>query len=125
MSSTVVMSTPTVLQGTTSPYTAILKDETNTPIDGTILDALLLTYYDVATRAVINTREAQNVLNTNNVTIDVNGLLTWVIQPADAIILDPRRELEAHQALFTFSWAGGTRIARHEIQFFVEAITFG
>lgn len=57
---------------------------------------------------VVNSREDQNILNTNNVTIDESGAVEWSIQPADTSALT-RCE---HRAVFTFTKSDGEVIIR-------------
>ena len=50
----------------TAKYTAIIKDESSVAIAAASLTTLTLTLYDSA-GTIINSRNAQDVLNTNNV----------------------------------------------------------
>ena len=80
----------TVNEGATALYSATLKDETGTLINGPALDALTLTVYDVLTREIVNSRNYQDVLNKNNVTISATGDLQWTLTPADNVMItDP------------------------------------
>src|SRR2546421_8993806 len=119
MSSTVVLTTP-ILEKTTGIYPFELVDESNMGIDGAQIGTMTLTYYDKYTGQIINARQAQNVLNANNVTlVTVVGpplvtTVTWLLQPLDTVLVDARHELEQHIALFEWTWASGTRRAAHE-----------
>jgi len=100
---------------TSARYTATLTDETGAAIDGTALDAATLTLYDAATGTVINSRSAQDVKNTNGVTISAAGELVWVLAPADNAILGVAA-LETHVAFFLFTWGGaGSKACPHEV----------
>jgi len=127
--STVVLTTP-VLEHQTASYTFVLVDEAGTGIDGATINTLTLTYIDVATGTVINSRDNQDVHNTNNVTlITVTGpplvtTVTWSIQPEDAVLLGVRRAIEPHLAIFQWTWGGGTKHAAHKVQFGVEALIY-
>lgn len=88
-------------------YTATLTDETGAPIDGTALDTATLTLYDKLTGTAINSRTAQNVKNTNGVSISAQGALVWVLTPADNAILGSGA-IEEHVALFQVTWGGGS-----------------
>lgn len=57
---------------------------------------------------IINNRDAQDVLNTNNVAIDADGHVIWSLQPDDNIIVNPRRQIERHRAVFRFTWPTGS-----------------
>jgi len=97
-----------VNERTSAQYTATLTDELGAVIDGTALDTATLTLYDAATLTTINSRSAQNVKNTNSVTISAAGALVWALAPADNIIVREGNETEDHIALFTFTWGGGS-----------------
>ena len=106
-------------EGTTATYTATLQDEAGQPVALASLTSLTLTYYNVADGSIINSRNAQDVKNANNVTVHAtNGLVTWELQAADTVIVDStiatgRRE--QHKALFTWTWASGAKVGRHEV----------
>jgi len=108
-------------------YTAILKDRLGVVIPSTALTSLTLTLYALSFVPTppgtyyINNRNAQNVLNANGVTLDVNGNLTWAISPLDTVILEVTASYEYHVALF--QWVGpdvGT--GKQEVTFCVERI---
>lgn len=59
---------------------------------------------------VINTRDGQDVNNTNDVTIldtPTTGHVLWSVQPEDNIIVTNRRQVERHRAMFLFIWPTG------------------
>lgn len=103
-------------------YSATLKDETGAVVPAASLTALELTLWDVLTGTVVNSRDAQNVLNTNNVTVDGNGGLVWDIQPADnAIVRTTSTPFpERHRAMFYFTWSGGTKKGWHAVDLMVQ-----
>lgn len=114
----------TVLERTTARYTAVLTDEAGDPISAADLTTLTLTLYDQRSRTVINSRQAQNILNANQVTIDAEGQLVWTMQPADnALIGTPRPgTTERHIALFEWTWDAGSKAGRHELLIEVQQI---
>ena len=128
MSSTVILDT-ILLQDTTGIYSFELVDQNNAAIDVAQLETVTLTYYDKETRQIINTRDGQNILQANNVIITtvagppIVTTLIWSIQQEDTVIIDSRRELETHIALFEWTWAT-TRKGVHEVQFQVESILY-
>ena len=69
---------------------------------------------------VINSRAAQNALNANNVTIDANGLVTWLSQPADNVIQGnvPVGHVERHYALF--QWTTDSSAGNYLVQIDVQ-----
>ncbi len=105
-----------VNQGSSQVVTFTLLNEAGTAIPSAQLAAATLSLTDEETHVpgaspvegVINSRDYQNILNANNVTIhSTSGLVTWTMQPADNPILNPRRQIERHQATFRFAWSGG------------------
>lgn len=105
-------------------YTARLVDPGNAgaAIPGSALATLTLTLYNADTRAgaIVGARNKQNVLNTNDVTVDGTGLLTWHIQPADLAIQNARRFFEQHVALFEFTHTNGA--GSHAVALSVENV---
>lgn len=94
----------TFFENTTGEYTTTLKDASGTVIPTANIDSLTLTLKNKATGQIINSREAQSVLNTNNVTVHAtSGLLTWDIQAADTVLVKGSRvnpDRQEHIALF-------------------------
>tara|TARA_R110000787_G_scaffold180096_2_gene292180 strand:+ start:184 stop:534 length:351 start_codon:yes stop_codon:yes gene_type:complete len=109
----------------TAKYTATLNDESEVVVPLSALTTVTLTLYDKAKDSIINGRDAQNVLNTNNVTISAEGVLVWTMQAADnAIITTTLRNnaYERHVALFQFTWSSGTKSGKHELEYEVRQI---
>lgn len=106
-------------------YTVTLKDGDDTAISDGDLLTLTLTLYDVRTGDILNSRNAQNVLNASNVTV-ASGVVTWKMQPADNVIIATGLlvdEEEEHRALFTWTWTDSdtdTQTGRHEVALFVR-----
>lgn len=102
-------------EATSGRYTATIRDETETVLPVSLITVATLTLYaPTAPITIINSRNAQDVLNANGVTIDEAGLLTWTITPADTAISDATLDTERHIALFHFAW-GGDKGAYHEV----------
>lgn len=101
-----------ILEGVTFEHQFTIVDEDDVAIPDANLDALALTYYDRATGDVINSREDQDVLNDNNVTV-VNGVVTWSGQVADAAIVTATKDYEVHVALWEFTYET-TKKGKHE-----------
>ena len=104
-------------------YTCSIKDETEVAIPASSIATLTLTLYDVATGTILNARDAQDVLNANNVTIDSNGNLIWLVQPADHAVVSTRpNTIERHRGVFRYTWVDGvTKSDWHAVEFLVEA----
>lgn len=104
------------LELTSGQYTAVLTDEEGVAIDGTILTTMVLTLYNLdSDLTIINSRNDQDVLNTNGVTIDASGNLTWTISPADNAIVNSAAAAERHVALFEYTWSLGAKAGKHEV----------
>lgn len=109
----------------TARYKVILSDEAGAVIPLSDMTTITLTLYDDYTGTIINSRNAQNVKNTNNVTYTEAGLLTWTLQPNDNIIVssDVRtNSYEKHIALFEFTWDSGAKAGKHELEFQVRQL---
>jgi hypothetical protein len=116
------MSTFSVTERTSCRYTATLKDANNVVLPLSAINTMTLTFVDVSTNTVINSRTAQDVKNTNDVTMHAtSGLLTWAIQPADNAIITAGTEHELHRAVFTVVYNTTQRIV-HEVYLLVENI---
>ena len=102
-------------EATTGRYTATMYDETGTVIDGTAMDTMTLTLYDKKTGAVINSRSAQNVKNTNGVAVTSAGALTWTIAYADTAMVGSEGR-ERHVATFIGTWDSGAKKFVHVVE---------
>ena len=98
-----------------------VDEKTNPTHEYTILDedgnasqpsVFTLTYYNRATGTIINSRDDQDVLNTNDVVI-TNGVMAWSLQVADTTIVDTDSVAELNVALWQWTDAGG-KIGKHE-----------
>ena len=117
-----------ILEQTMPTITAVLKDSDGTVVSVANVTALTLTYYnlnDGPTFTIINGRtssvsgstDGQDVLNTNNVTIDTSGNLKWIMQVEDTVILEDGNVEECHRAIFKFTYnsSDGVKIGKHSI----------
>lgn len=92
-----------------------IVDQDGEAVPAASLTAATLTLYDYDTGAgggspapgIINDRDAQDILNANDVTIDSDGHFIWSVQPDDNVIVTLRRQVERHRAMFLFTWATG------------------
>jgi len=110
-------STVDCLEQTTPKYTATITDDAGNAIPAASLSSLALTLYVIktdGTTGYVNSRNAQDVLNLNNVTVDANGLLTWSMQVADTTLVEAL-PYERHIALWEWGWAGATKFGKHEL----------
>lgn len=104
-------------------YTAILEDADGTAIPLTNITAITITLYDVSSGDIINSRNDQDVLNDNDVTIHAtSGLLTWDMQADDNPIVSSSLEVdkeEHHKALFEFVGNFTASPGKHEFDILV------
>jgi hypothetical protein len=125
--------TPLLLEATTNVYAFAIADEQAQTIPPAELDALTLTYFDQTTHAIINGRDNQNVLNTNDVVVEtvtdasttpptITTVVHWTLQPDDTVCLHPTQTWEVHVAQFELQWADTVRVARHRIGIGVEHV---
>lgn len=105
----------------TGLYTAtVVGNDGVTPLPAASLLTLILTLYAIkqdGTDGIVNARNAQNVLNANNVTVNAGGLVTWSIQVGDTTLVESI-PYERHIALFEWTWAAGA--GKHEVVLLVR-----
>ena len=114
-----------VNEGNSMVYKATLLDPDDVAITEALIVSITLTLYDSGTGTIINSRNAQNVKNANQVTIHAtSGLLTWNALPADSPIVSsvlPAGETEQHIALFRVVY-GGNKGLNHEVPISVKQL---
>jgi len=112
-----------ILEQSTGQYTAtVVGNDGVTALPGATLATAALTLYVIKTDGSIgyvNSRNAQNILNANNVTISAAGLLTWTIQTGDTTLIEAL-PFERHIALFEWTWPAGS--GKHEMVLVVKAL---
>lgn len=107
-----------IAEQSSGQYTASITNEKDEVLSGADLSSLTLTLYVKGPGRVVayvNGRNHQNVLNQNDVTASVAGVLTWTITPNDTRILNPTLKDERHIALFEWTWAAGAKSGKAEI----------
>lgn len=110
-----------VNERSTAKYTTDpLLDEDGAVVAGSTLSAAQLTFYDEKSGKIINSRDAQNINQANNVTIGDDGVVTWLLLPADNAIINTRLAQETHVAVFDFRWDVGASRATHEVKILVN-----
>lgn len=105
-----------------------LTDPDGVAIPVASLYSFELTLFSVHTGNPINSRNHQNVLNQNGVTITSAGnpLVTtvqWQTVMADMIIEKPTLLKEHHIALFEWTWDGGNKSGKTEINIYVKNLS--
>lgn len=114
-----------VEEKSTGRYKVVLNDEAGAVIPLSDMTTITLTLYDDYTGTIINSRNAQNVKNTNNVLYTEAGLLTWTLQPNDNVIVTSEvrtNGYEKHIALFEYTWSSGAKAGKHELEFQVRQL---
>jgi hypothetical protein len=96
-----------VNERTTGVVSFTLLDPDGNPVSGAVLTTATLSLYDVSSRAYINSRQALDAKNANDVTIDNNGLVTWRWTAADMAMHVATHAREKRRAVFHFVWATG------------------
>jgi hypothetical protein len=118
----------TMLEGTTGAYRFELVDEDDAGLDSAFVQSLTVTLSDADSGTIVNGRLAQDILNTNNGSLDtdlgppVTTTVTLELQADDTVILNANRVLEYRILSFCWTWDGGTRIGRHVVQFGIENV---
>lgn len=105
-------------EGQSGVFTFILKDENGDPVEKAAVDTLTLHIYDRLTDEIINTRDEQDVLDANGVTMHAtSGLVTWSIAPVDVPFLGGDTiPAEVHIARFRATWDSGAKAFSYEIE---------
>jgi len=104
----------------TFDYSFQIVDTDKVGIAAASLTTFKLTLYKLPGETIINSRTAQDVLNTNQVTVDSSGNVQWITQPDDNTVIDTTLDVEEHIALFEWTWVTGARRGSHELQLFVR-----
>ena len=125
------MATATILteifEGTTGTYSATLKDETDVAITGLPFTGVRISYYSKSSGNIVNSRNNQNILNLNNVTITAAGAFSWKLQEADVTVADsPKPDRVTHRAEIVVEWndvASGPRQTTHVVDIPIKALT--
>ena len=120
---------PPLLETTTGLLTFALVDSGGAGVPVSMLTTLTLTYYDVISGTIVNARNAQNVLNANDVSVVTAGFpavttVEWQIQPADTPMVEPELALEYRVAQFRWTWDSGTRHDAYQVQFGIQNLAF-
>ena len=109
-------------EGESANITATFYDLDGSAIAKANIARLTATLYDLASSTIINSRNAQDIKDTNGGSLTTAGVLTLKLQPADnAIVTVGNRELETHRLRLTWTWSDGdTRTGTQEFEFYVR-----
>lgn len=122
---------------TTGVYRGTIVDEGGAMLPGSTLSTLTLTLYakTSAGNQYINSRNEQNVLNDNGVTVydalqtdtlsdgsTVSYNLKWIIDVDDTTLVNSSLKVERHFALFEWTWPT-TKAGKREVILAVQNLT--
>ena len=114
------------LEKTTPRYTFTITDDELNPLPAASLTTLTLTLYVInadGTVTILNSRNAQNVLNANNVTISAQGLGVWSVQVLDTTMVVATLPFETRIALWQWTWSAGAKAGKHELNLVVKNLS--
>ena len=109
-----------VLERATARYDAVIKDEDGVAVPAAQIGALTLTLYNKKTGAIVNSRSDVDILNANGGAVDSAGNLSFLFTPADMAIVDSTQQSEVRVGLFEWTYGGGAKEGRHEIEVTVK-----
>lgn len=109
-----------IIEGTTRLFTATILDENSVAIPAASLATLTVTLTSLHSGAIINSRNAQSILNANGGVVDSAGKLSWTMSAADNAILNSALAVESHRALFIWTYGGKT--GKAIVDFLVDSI---
>lgn len=75
--------------------------------NGTLTALALTLFVDDGNDTIINSRNAQDILNANGGVIEADGRIVFTLAPADNPIVDAALPFERHIALFEWTWGSG------------------
>ena len=110
-------------EATTPVYSFQMTDSADgsTIAESTLL-TIILTYYNLRTGTIINSRDGQDIHDTNDGTVSSVGLVTWGLVLLDTVIEDivvtEVGEYEVHRALFEWTYTSSdttTKSGKDEI----------
>lgn len=102
-------------------YDLTFTDQNGTQIAKSGMSALTITLFLKGSNPIsyINSRNAINAFDANNVTIATDGKITWAMQAADNTIQDTNQQVEIHVAVFHLTTSSGVQV-RDEAYFYVD-----
>jgi len=114
-----------VCEGKSAALRLQLTDEDDADLPGSDIEVLTLTLYNASNPksadfgAILNDRDAQDILGENGGMVSAEGLLTLRFSPDDNALLNQRRGFETHVALIEWEWGSGTGKGAKEFSFTV------
>ncbi len=114
-----------IAEGTTPTIELTLRDvgvggAVGLPVPAADMDSIRLTHYVRGTGSIINSRDAQDVLNAGIGTYHAtSGLLTLALAAADTVLESATALREVHVALIEYTYNGGAGAGKHEVVYTV------
>lgn len=107
--------------------TGTLKNSAGAVVLGTSVTACELTLWDLETyvpaspsQGIINSRQALDVLTSEEVTISEAGAFVWYLAPEDNAIVTDRKQVERHRATLHFEWTTDTEDGETNVEIEIE-----
>ena len=109
---------------TTPLYTAQLEDSSGSPAPGSMLNAMTLSIVNTMTGQVVNGVDKVDILNTGRGRIDEVGSLQIQLEVADTSLdATPGAQQVQRSLVIDFTYAGGVLVGRHQVNFFLVALS--
>lgn len=105
-----------ITAGKTAFYEFQLQDETGAGIPAASLTTLTLTIVDTITKAVVNSCQDVNILNTGRGTVDTSGNVVVTLTAADTALLVSTHTREFRSLCLLWTYASGAKSGGHEAQ---------
>ena len=106
-----------VNEESTQVWAGVLADSAGSPIGSGALDTLVMSFFDLESGTIVNSRSGQDILNANNVVVDGSGVITWTLQPADTTLIDATKTHETHRAEIRGTYNSGAGTLKHDVDF--------
>lgn len=111
-------------EGVSATLTGVFKSDTGSLIGSGQMSTLSATLYDKVSGSIINSRNKQNILNTNGGTLDGSGNFAFEFLPADnAILTASIAGAEHHVLLLEWTYQGGAKAGKQEFQMAVRNLS--
>lgn len=107
-------------EGATAVYSCTFTDRDGTPIVSGAVTALTATLRDIASGIILNSREDQDVLNTNGGTLGLAGAFSLTLTPDDLAMLSDGWAVQQRRLVLTVTYDVGTLV--HEVIFSVRDV---
>lgn len=117
----------TIDEGESGSITASVQDKNGNALVKANIGSLNITILDVRSNTIINNRNAQNILDANNGSVDTDGTVTFKLQPEDTInVGSPRGFLEERQVTIEWTWTDldfQLNTGRHVFEIYIRTST--